>query len=63
MRKSKSLKRISKLTWLALIMIIVGLTVFNNREVIGYIVTGLATVILIYDLIKPSKTVHSDSSG
>jgi formate-dependent nitrite reductase membrane component NrfD len=60
MRKSKSQKRISKLTWLALIMIIIGLTVFSNKEVIGYIFTGLGVVILIYDLIKPSKTVHSD---
>lgn len=56
-----NLKRISKLSWLALIMIMVGLTVFNDKEVIGYIVTGFGVVILIYDLIEPSKTVHSDS--
>jgi len=55
-------KRISKYSWLAFIMIIVGLTVFNNKETIGYIVTGIGIVILIYDLIKPSKTVHSDFS-
>lgn len=57
-----NLQRTSTYTWLAFILIIVGLTVFTNKEVLGYIVTGIGVVILVFGLIKPTKVAQSDSS-